>query len=62
MTHFDELDGPRFVTPPFPAPPICDHPERPRGKPLCVACFVAWKPSFDAWRNECEGLRGVGHA
>lgn len=48
--------------PRFPRPPVCDHPDRPDGKPLCQVCFDAWKPKFQAWRDECERLRGIGHA
>lgn len=48
----------RTPAPKFPRPPRCDHPERPDGKPLCKACFDAWKPSFDAWAAEWKRQRG----
>lgn len=50
----------------MPIPPNCDHPERPSGKPLCVACWDEYRPKFEAWaarwRDERERKRGIGHA
>jgi len=48
--------------PPLPTPPICTHPERPEGKPLCPACWAEYKPKFESWRQECERRTGMGHA
>lgn len=46
----------------FPIPPVCDHPERPEGKPLCAKCWAEYRPRFNAWRDKGERERGVGHA
>jgi hypothetical protein len=34
---------------PVPPPPVCGHPERPEGKPLCRACWDVYRPEFEAW-------------
>lgn len=47
---------------PMPAPPVCEHPERPQGKPLCAACWAEYRPKFEAWAARNEWQRGIGHA
>ena len=36
-------------------PPNCDHAERPRGMPMCRACWEEYKPKFDMWSAERAG-------
>jgi len=50
------------VLPKLPMPPLCDHDERPKGKPLCQACWDQYKPKFEEWCIAVERARGIGQA